>query len=79
MPTALHFWKNLTSDEKESEVQEFNLSLWIEKNDKTEVREFVSKELVGSITTPGFGTPPPSDYYEKAHIYVTANMDFQLV
>ena len=50
-------------------MPEFNLNLWIENNYTADVRELVSKELEGIITTPGFGDAAPSDYYEKARIF----------
>ena len=68
-PTAVHIWKNQTVYREESEIQEFNLvDFWIEENATEDVREFVSHELAGDVTTPGFGsTPAPSDYNEKVH------------
>ena len=41
----------------------------MENGSLPDVREFVSKELSGSVSTPGLGSLPPPDYYKEWHEY----------
>ena len=64
MRRTFHLWRNVS---KEREVSEFVPRFWIEENETADDQELVSREVEGSITTPGLGTTPPPDYYEKMH------------
>ena len=42
---------------------------WIENGDLTYAREFVTKKLEGSVSTPELGSVPPPNFYKERHEY----------
>ena len=65
---TFHFWWNLT---QRSEKRDPGLKLtWqIENGSMPDVREFVSRNIPGRVSTPGLGSLAPSDYYKERHEY----------
>ena len=57
-----HFWWNHTLERKDQPG--FKITWWIENGSRSDVREFVSKDLQGSVSTPGLGSLPPPNYYK---------------
>ena len=66
---TFNFWWNHTPDSRDSEMRGFKLSWKVENGSLPDVREFVSKELSGSVSTPGLGSLPPPNYYKERHEY----------
>ena len=62
-----YFRWNYNSDS--TKMPGFKLSWQVENGSLPDVREFVSKELSGSVSTPGLGSLPPPDYYKERHEY----------
>ena len=62
---TFHFWPGQT------ENGEISISWKIENGTKSKVdsREFITKDLQGSVSTPGFGSSAPSDYHNKGDEY----------
>merc|ERR1712213_227771 len=61
----LSFWWNKSTNETNG----FKLSWHIENGSLPDVMELVSKDLVGSVSTPGLGSLPPPNYYKERHEY----------
>ena len=62
---TFHIWPGQTEDDEISiswKINDGNLS-------KEDSREFITKELQGSVSTPGLGSSAPSDYYNEGHEY----------
>ena len=66
---TLHFWWNHNLDSHESKTHGFKLTWKIENGSLPDVRQFVSQELSGSVSTPGLGALAPPNYYEERHEY----------
>ena len=52
-----------------SSMPGFKLTWHIESGSFPDVREFVSRDLSGSVSTPGLGTVPPPNYDKERHEY----------
>merc|ERR1712240_813028 len=63
------FWWNSSIDAKNKSKQEFQLSWQIENGSLPDVMELVSKDLEGSVSTPGLGSLPPPNYYKERQEY----------
>ena len=61
---TLFFWWNESTD-----TQGFKLNWQIENGSLPDVMELVSKDLEGSVSTPGLGSLPPPNYYKERHEY----------
>ena len=61
---TLFFWWNESTD-----TQGFKLDWQIENGSLPDVMELVSKDLEGSVSTPGLGSLPPPNYYKERHEY----------
>ena len=66
---TFNFWWRYNPDSRDNEMPGFKLSWQVENGSLPDVREFVSKELSGSVSTPGLGSLPPPDYYKERHEY----------
>ena len=66
---TLRFWWNHTLDDNDSELLGFMLSWHLENGSLPDVRQLVSRELSGSVSTPGLGSIPPPNYYKERHEY----------
>ena len=62
---TFNFWWN----QSEEDTQGFELSWQIENGSLPDVRELVSQDLEGSVSTPGLGSLPPPNYYKERHEY----------
>ena len=69
MHPIFHFWWNNTLDKAESKSPGFQLRWHIENRSLPDVKQFVSKELSGSVSTPGLGSLPSPNYYKERHEY----------
>ena len=66
--STFHFWWN----HREGSLKKrrgFKLTWWIENGNMPVKKEFVSKNLSGTISTPGVGSPAPPGYFDKRHEY----------
>ena len=66
---TIFFWWDHSPDSDSSETPGFKLSWQVENGSLPDVREFVSKELSGCVSTPGLGSLPPPNYYKERHEY----------
>ena len=66
---SFHFWWNHTQDSMGSGTQGFKLSWHIENGSLPDVKQFVSRYLSGSVSTPRFDTVAPANYYKERHDY----------
>ena len=64
-----HFWFNSSTDVSNRSAPEFKLNWQIENGSLPDVMELVSKDLEGSVSTPGLGSLPPPNYYKESHEY----------
>ena len=64
-----YFWWNHNPDSRGNKMPGFKLSWHVKNGSLPDVREFVSKKLSGSVSTPGLGSLPPPDYYKEEHEY----------
>merc|ERR1712012_1256734 len=64
---TLKFWWNPVIDGHGP--QGFKLNWRIENGNLPDVMELVSKDLEGSVSTPGLGSLPPPNYYKERHEY----------
>ena len=71
MSPTFHFWWNHTLDKRESKVPGFKLSWHVENGSLPDLKEFVSKDLEGSVSTPGLGSQSPPNYNKERHEYTT--------
>ena len=58
------------------DTKNFKLKWHIENGNLPDVQELVSKDLEGSVSTPGLGSLPPPNYYKERHEY-TAVIELQ--
>ena len=65
----LHFWWSPTNFTVDDKVPGLKLSWSIKNGSLPDVRQFVSKELSGEISTPGFGSLTHPNYYNQRHEY----------
>ena len=72
----LHFWWNHTGEKIYEEYPGIEISWWIKDGSIPDVKQFTSKDLSGSISTPGLGSLAPPDYYKVGHEY-TAVIELQ--
>ena len=63
------FWWSHNPDRKDTETPGFKVSWRVENGSLPDVKEFVSKELSGSVSTPGLGSAPSPNYYGETHEY----------
>ena len=68
IPT-FNFWWSYDPGSRDTAMPGFKLNWQVENGSLPDVREFVSKELSGSVSTPGLGSLPPPDYYKERHEY----------
>ena len=66
---TFHFWWNHTPDRSDNEKPGFKLLWHIENGTVLDIRELVSEDLLGRVSTPGLGEPAPPDYYNEVHEY----------
>lgn len=66
---TFYFQWSHNPDSRDNEMPGFKLSWQVKNGSLPDVREFVSKELSGSVSTPGLGSLPPPDYYKERHEY----------
>ena len=66
---TFYFWWNHNPDSRANEIPGFKLKWQVKNGSMPDVREFVSKELSGSVSTPGLGPVLPPDYFMKRHEY----------
>ena len=62
---SVHFWWNPSSEDKSNSTPSFQLDWQIENGSLPEVMELVSRNLTGSVTTPGPGSLTFLDYYKE--------------
>ena len=62
---SVHFWWNPSSEDQSNSTPSFELDWQFENGSLPEVMELVSRNLAGSVTTPGLGSPTYPDYYLK--------------
>ena len=61
-------WTLLDSIEDKG-LPEFKVNWWIKNESTPDVRELVTRELSGNLSTPGLGSAPPPDYFGRMHKY----------
>ena len=66
---SFHFWWNSTAETQASDMRGFQIDWKIENGRLPDVREFVTRELSGNISTPGLGSVPPPNYFGRIHKY----------
>merc|ERR1712012_175531 len=64
---TLKFWWNPVIDG--NGTPQFRLNWQIKNGSLPDVTELVSKDLEGSVSTPGLGSLPPPNYYKERHEY----------
>ena len=64
---SLHFWWNQTFDNRDRPG--FKLNWEIENGHMPDVMVTVSRDLRGSVSTPGLGSLAPPNYFEERHEY----------
>ena len=62
---VFHFWW----DESTADTQGLKLNWHIENGSLPDVRELVSNDLEGSVSSPGLGSLPPTNFYKEMHEY----------
>ena len=68
--SSFYFWWNHSTDDgRGNEMLGFKLSWQVKNGSLPDLKEFVSKELSGSVSTPGLGSLPPPNYYKERHEY----------
>ena len=65
---SLHFWWNSTKDFDSHGAKGFKLH-WQIEHGNLPVKQLVSNDLEGNISTPGLGSLPPLNYYKERHEY----------
>ena len=65
---TLRFWSNQTQSSKKSDL-DLKLTWHIENGSLPDVREFVSRNIPGRVSTPGVGSLAPPVYYKERHEY----------
>ena len=63
------FWWKPTPNNQSRQISGFQISWKIENGSLPDVKELVSRDLSGSVTTPGFGLIAPPEFYKERHEY----------
>ena len=63
------FWWKHKPDYHSRNLKGFQITWKIENRSLSDLREFVSRDISGSVATPGFGTIAPPDFFEETHVY----------
>ena len=67
--TLFYFWWSHNLDGKDNQKRGLQLSWQVENGSLPDLKEVISKELSGSVSTPGLGSIPPPNYYSETHEY----------
>ena len=66
---TLKFWWKCSNYDTQTFASKFKLDWRIKNGCLPDMMEFVTRDLEGSVSTPGLGSLPPPSYYKEMHEY----------